>query len=338
MRQLRLATILILLLSISASFALASDSLSVQDLRDQAIASAIEQIAPSVVQIQVIGEGQPQDQLRGQGPTTGVLLAKNGWVITSNYRMPAEAASILVTFADRSRQPAQLLGVDHSLGLALLALDKPPAADITASGIDLHKNAEQATVGQTAIALGRVYRLDPCQPSVGIVSATNRMHGIAIQTDANVSPANYGGPLVSLSGNLLGIVTPLAPAILPSDQTGAAWYDSGIGFAVPPTVFRDRLQMLAEGQHLYPAKIGLVFIQGLSYNTPAIVHTVDPKGPTAASIKKGDIITSINATEITTQHAFAEALTQFRGGDTVQLSLLRDDQVMSIEVTLADKK
>ena len=68
--------------------------------------------------------------------------------------------------------------------------------------------------------------------TVGIVSAAGRMFGKVIQTDADVSLANYGGPLVDIRGRVLGVIVPMAPQGA-SEVAGVEWYDSGIGFAVP---------------------------------------------------------------------------------------------------------
>jgi len=67
---------------------------------------------------------------------------------------------------------------------------------------------------------------------VGILSATNRIWGKAVQTDAKISPGNYGGPLIDIRGNVIGILVPLSPQGQ-GEVAGAEWYDSGIGFAVP---------------------------------------------------------------------------------------------------------
>ena len=91
---------------------------------------------------------------------------------------------------------------------------------------------DEIRVGQWAIAVGRSFRADRPNISVGIVSALGRMFGKVIQTDADVSTANYGGPLVDIRGRVYGVVVPMAPQAT-SEVAGAEWYDSGIGFAVP---------------------------------------------------------------------------------------------------------
>src|SRR5262249_59547133 len=72
----------------------------------------------------------------------------------------------------------------------------------------------------------------PASVSYGIISALGRVWGKAIQTDAKISPINYGGPLVDVTGRVQGILIPASPR--GEDVTaGFEWYDSGIGFAIP---------------------------------------------------------------------------------------------------------
>ena len=87
-------------------------------------------------------------------------------------------------------------------------------------------------VGQWAIAVGRTFESDRPNMAVGILSALDRVWGKAIQTDAAVSPNNYGGPLVDIRGRVLGVLVPLSPEAA-DEMAGVEWYDSGIGFAIP---------------------------------------------------------------------------------------------------------
>ena len=87
-------------------------------------------------------------------------------------------------------------------------------------------------VGQWALAVGRTFEASRPNVSVGIVSALGRIWGKAIQTDAKISPNNYGGPLVDISGRVLGVLVPMSPDGS-GEMAGVEWYDSGIGFAIP---------------------------------------------------------------------------------------------------------
>ena len=92
--------------------------------------------------------------------------------------------------------------------------------------------------------------IEQTEPSVsaGILSATNRIWGKAIQTDAKISPANYGGALVDLAGRVQGVLVPLSPNHR-EDAAGVEWYDSGIGFAIPvDDVNRIVPQLITDGK------------------------------------------------------------------------------------------
>src|SRR5439155_23501610 len=104
-------------------------------------------------------------------------------------------------------------------------------------------------VGQWAIAVGRTYEGDRPNLSLGIVSAVGRIWGKAIQTDAKISPSNYGGPLVDISGRVTGVLVPLVPEGN-NEIAGVEWYDSGIGFAVPLAHIMNVLPRLKEGHDL----------------------------------------------------------------------------------------
>ncbi len=115
---------------------------------------------------------------------------------------------------------------------------------------------DQIRVGHWALAVGRTLSpeiTDPPSVSVGIISALDRVWGKALQTDAKVSPVNYGGPLVAMDGRVQGILVPASPQS-EGATAGVEWYDSGIGFAIP---MDDVLKALAEsggmlGFSMYP--------------------------------------------------------------------------------------
>ena len=127
----------------------------------------------------------------------------------------------------------------------------------------------EMTVGQWAIAVGRTYEQPEPNMSVGVLSATNRIWSKAIQTDAKISPANYGGPLIDIQGRVLGVLVPLSPQRQGGEVAGAEWYDSGIGFAVPLADIIERLPTLKSGKDLHPGLLGISLKPGDIYALPA---------------------------------------------------------------------
>ncbi|MGN6134508.1 MAG: S1C family serine protease, partial [Aureliella sp.] len=166
-----------------------------------AFASAAAAVSPSVVQIETFGGlERVGKELISDGPTTGTIVGKEGWIISSMYSFRQQPASILVSLSDGSRLPAKIVARDTSRELVLLKIDaKTELPEPTACPID------QLSVGQWAIGLGRTFDREAVSQSVGILSALGRAYGKAVQTDAKVSPVNYGGPLVDLQGRVIGI-------------------------------------------------------------------------------------------------------------------------------------
>src|SRR5262249_50853475 len=118
---------------------------------------------------------------------------------------------------------------------------------------------DEIKVGHTSLAVGRTLNsaIDEV-PSVseGIISAKDRIWGKALQTDAKVSPINYGGPLIDLTGRIQGILVPSSPRA-EGETAGLEWYDSGIGFAIPLEDINRVLPRLKQGKDLKPGVIGV---------------------------------------------------------------------------------
>ena len=111
-----------------------------------------------------------------------------------------------MTLPSGSRAAAQIVARDHSRMLVLLKVNTSEKLTVPAAA-----PRGEMTVGQWAIAVGRTYEQPQPNVSVGVLSATNRIWSTAIQTDAKISPANYGGPLIDIQGRVLGVLVPLSP-------------------------------------------------------------------------------------------------------------------------------
>jgi serine protease Do len=192
-------------------------------------------------------------------------------------------------------------------------------------------------VGQWSIAVGRTFEQDEPNVSVGVVSATNRIWGKAVQTDAKVSPTNYGGPLVDIRGRVLGVLVPLSPQG-GSEIAGAEWYDSGIGFAVPLAEMGEAIEKLKQGQDLYPGILGVTLKPGDMYVDPAEVAAAPASSPAAKSgIQPGDVIVEIDSVAVASQVQLRHQLGHRYAGEVLHVAVRRGEERIELDVELVDE-
>ena len=191
--------------------------------------------------------------LVGTGPTTGLVVSADGYIASSAFNFVQKPAQILVHLDDGSRLPATLVATDHSRMIVLLKVSLPSGKELP---VPVAAPEGEIRVGQWSIAVGRTYESSKPSVSVGIISAVRRIWGKAMQTDAKISPNNYGGPLVDIQGRVMGVLVPLSP-MATDELAGVEWYDSGIGFAVPLESINAVLPRLKKGEDLYGGLMGL---------------------------------------------------------------------------------
>ncbi len=303
---------------------------SLEAREEAALKTAAENVAPSVVQIRTIGGLETVDgTVLADGPTTGLVISADGYILSSAFNFAQQPASILVTFASGKQAPAELVATDHSRMLVLLK-----ANSVTDLPVPTLAPLAEVRPGQWAVAVGRTFRADRTNVTVGIVSALGRMFGKVIQTDADVSMANYGGPLVDVRGRVLGLIVPMAPHGA-SDVAGAEWYDSGIGFAVPIAPLADRIERMKKHEDQRPGLLGIGMTPKNPHSSPADLAAVRPDSPAGqAGLKKGDQIVELNGKPIKTQSDLRFALGTAYGGDAVRLVAMRGKQRIERTITL----
>jgi len=292
---------------------------SLASSEEAAIRAAVDQVAGSVVQIRTIGGlEEVEGAVLASGPTTGLVISPDGWIISSSFNFLQQPASILVTFADGEQAPAELVAKDHSRMLVLLKVQ-----GISNLQVPQLVPMDEIRVGQWAVAVGRSFRADRSNISVGIVSALGRMHGKVIQTDADVSTANYGGPLVDIRGRVYGVIVPMAPQAT-SELAGAEWYDSGIGFAVPLASISGAVERMKEGKDQRAGVMGIAMASENSRDAPAKLAAVLPISPAGrAGFRKDDVIVEIDGQPIRTQTDLRFALGTKYAGEKVRVAAQR---------------
>ena len=303
------------------------------ELEERALQAAVAKVAPSVVRIETFGGLERVGKfIVGDGPTTGLVVSEDGYVISSAFNFVQKPDSILVTVGDGSRAAAEIVARDQSRMLVLLKVNTevklvPPTV----------LPRDELVVGQWALAVGRT--LDPKIPntSTGILSAKNRIWGKAVQTDAKVSPSNYGGPLVDIHGRVIGVLVPMSPQAT-SEFAGAEWYDSGIGFAVPLDQINLHLEQMKAGKDLHRGLLGISLEKGSIYSEPATVSACKIRSPAdEAGIKAGDTIVEVAGQRIATQAQLKHALGPYYGGDEVTIAIMRGTDRIETKATLASK-
>jgi S1-C subfamily serine protease len=326
-----LALLLIPALRVTAQAPVGAD---LDDLQEKAMKAAVQKVAPCIVQIETTGgtdiidtgpKGQPVR--KGVAPTTGLIVSPDGYIISSAFNFANKPSFILTALpGHKERLTAKVIATDHSRMLTLLKVE--------ATGLPVPEPApkKDIKVGQWSLALGRTWSAADSPPSVsvGIISAIDRIWGKAIQTDAKVSPVNYGGPLVDLHGRVQGVLVPLSPRA--QDETaGLEWYDSGIGFAIPLEDVLRVLPRLKKGQDLNRGLLGFTPRDGDIYSTPPVVGTVLPLSAAAlAGIKPGDTIIEVNGVKISRQAQVMHLLGTKYEGDTISIKIQRGKEEISL--------
>jgi S1-C subfamily serine protease/predicted esterase len=309
---------------------------SVAALEEAALKQAAAAVAPAVVQIEtsggtdVMGSPDPSgSQVRkGTGPTTGLIIESDGYVISSAFNFANKPSAVFVAVPGRrDRHVAHVVAADHTRMLTLLKID--------ASGLPVPESAPKGEmkVGQSVVALGRTWAGadEPPSLSIGIISALGRIWGKAVQTDAKVSPVNYGGPLVDIRGRVVGVLVPASPRA--QDETaGLEWYDSGIGFAVPLEDIKTVLPRLKQGRDLNRGLLGFVAKNPDIYSAqPEIGTVITGSAADHAGLKVGDVFTEMNGVRVTRQAQVMHVLGSLYEGDAVSLRVRRGQREIAFD-------
>ncbi|MDP3969972.1 MAG: trypsin-like peptidase domain-containing protein [Nocardioides sp.] len=297
------------------------------------IAAVADELLPSTVQI-VAEWGR-----NGGASGSGFVLDRSGHVITNSHvvAQAARGGSIRVIDARGDRLTATIVGRSPTYDIAVLKVDgmrKPRPAAIGAS--------RQMSVGETVVAIGSPLGLGSTVTS-GIISALDRpvtagdedssSYINAVQTDAAINPGNSGGPLVNLRGQVVGVNSAIATA----GGLGGRGGSIGVGFAIPiEQVQVTADQILRTGQARYPVIGANVSVGGDAFGAP--IEEVPEGSPAArAGLRPGDLVTSVDGVRVTDGIGLIVAIRSHQPGETVVLSVRRDEASLEVRVELDAK-
>jgi serine protease Do len=295
-----------------------------------------------VVHIVVAGGGS------GRGNGSGFVVDERGYILT-NQHVIANARAITIRFASGETRQATVIGTDRANDIALLQVDLPEGVTPLTLG-----DSDQVQVGEIAVAIGSPFGLSQTVTQ-GIISAVDRswqpgnsaIREDLIQTDAPINPGNSGGPLLNAAGEVIGI-----NSMIESPVEGSV----GIGFAVAINVAKDLMPALQTGAAgTVPVWLGISGIAidqtvaddlDLDVSSGILVQNVVPNGPAAkAGVRGGqaesggvatggDIIIEVDGAAVASVQQLSTRLQAHKPGDTVALTIIRNGERISVNVTL----
>ena len=277
-----------------------NDANLVSDVAEKSLPSVVHISTGTNVKQPYLSRG-PWDgeNVRPQGLGSGVIISKDGLVLTNNHVIE-KADRILVTLSNGRKHEARIVGRDPKSDVAVLRLQ----GDL--KGIEPIKigDSGRLRLGEFVLAIGNPFGLSG-SVTMGIVSAKGRANvGIVdyedfIQTDAAINPGNSGGALVNLRGELVGINT----AIL--SRSGGY---QGIGFAIPTNMVKPIMKDLIESGRVMRGWLGVSIEDvspqvarsvGLKEARGVLIRAVQPGSPAdKAGLKRGDVILAIKGKEV----------------------------------------
>lgn len=291
---------------------------------------------------------QPRQQQRSSEPVqsglgSGVILTADGYIVTNNHVIDG-ADKLEVLLNDNSTYEARVIGTDEATDLALIKIDAEKLNAITFG------NSDDLKIGEWVLAVGNPFGFNSTV-TAGIVSAKARSisqntrggkMGIEsfIQTDAALNPGNSGGALVNLKGELIGINSAIY------SNTGSY---SGFSFAIPTTIVKKVMTDLKQYGTVQRAMLGCAIAEldakiakekGITATKSGVLVAGVSERSTAKELglEPDDVIVGINNAEVHTVPQLMEQLNQYRPGDQITLTFIRDNKKMSKSGTLRNSQ
>lgn len=325
------------------------------------ISSIAKEVGPSVVSVNVITQSQQTDffgfvsPYQEEGAGTGIILSKEGYVMTNRHVVPSGTSQVSVTLSDGTElTEVEVVGrtsESDPLDIAFLKIKDTKGKTLIPAKIG---DSSSVQVGDRVVAIGNALGQFQNTVTSGIISGYGRSvqagdsSGIGstetlqnlFQTDAAINQGNSGGPLVNVNGEVIGINTAIAG--------GQA---QNIGFAIPISDTKGLIASVLERGKVERPYLGIRYVAltddyayqyNLSVKRGAYIapsrgqSSVVPDSPAAkAGLQEKDIITKIDGTAIDESHSLTSLVGRHKVGDEITLTVVRDGKEQAIKLTLA---
>ena len=275
------------------------------------------------------------------GLGTGMVISEDGYILTNQHVVGNKYSNCYVTLEGGREYTANVIWADEDIDLAIIK--------IRANGLTCVRlgNSDDISIGESVYAIGNPIGFE-FQKTVtsGIISAKDRTLKIEegedvsylsdlIQTDATINPGNSGGPLITTTGEVIGIT---------SVKITSA---EGIGFAIPINLVKPVIERIKTQGDFTEASIGIFAYDkavipylesGLKFENGIYVAQINLDGAAAKSgLKEEDIIIKIDDIQLEKMSQIREYLYTKNPNDEVTLKVLRNNNTMEIKVKLGRK-
>ena len=312
-------------------------SLTTEQVADLVSPSVVVITTEQVVYSQWSWYGQNQVE---SGAGSGVIISSDGYILTCAHVVDG-ASTITVTIGDKD-YTATLVGEDTTSDIAVIKIDADGLTPATVG------NSDSLKVGQSVMAVGNPLGELGGTVTGGMISALNRSVTIQgsssvntmslIQMDASVSPGNSGGGLFNMNGELIGIVNAKSSS---SDA-------EGLGFAIPINdAIKVAQDLLENGYVTGRPYLGITYLAVTDAQTASqlgvnaygvyVVEVVKGGPAEKAGLQAGDRIVSVDGTEIASKDDLGTLMQKHAAGDTLSITIARDGQMQTVNVTLGEK-
>lgn len=275
------------------------------------------------------------------GLGTGIIVTENGYILSNEHVTGSKYSKCYVTLEDGKTYDGTVMWSDTSLDLSITKIEAKNLSYVTLG------DSKEIRVGETVYAIGNPIGFEFRRTvTSGIISAKNRTIKLEennsqvymsdlIQTDATINPGNSGGPLITPSGEVVGINT--------VKITSA----EGIGFAIPINVVKSVIESYKNTGAFEQATIGIsaydkevipYLNSNISFEEGIYVAQITKNGPADnTELKEGDIILSIDGKNLSTMNDLREYIYTKKPNDEVILKIIRGKINKEIKIVLGKK-
>jgi len=302
------------------------------DAYSRAVSAVVERVGPAVVRVEGIGSGRRQS-----GVGSGAVIASDGLVLTNSHVIGG-AKRVRLAFAEGGEAEARVLGNDPDTDLALLRTELPSGTPAAVLG-----DSKTLRRGQLVVAIGNPLGFESTV-TAGVVSAlgrslrasSGRLIDDIIQTDAALNPGNSGGPLVSTSGEMVGINTAM---IMGAQGLCFAVASNTALFVVSEFIRHGRVRRAHIGIAAQTVPLPRRVAVALGAGPRAVrISGIEPNGPAAsAGLQEGDVLLSLDGVAVEGTDDLIRLLDAERIGRKMLVGFMRKDRIEETSVLGAER-